>query len=279
MVAMEIDQHFAGFRAAMGDTVPDDHFLARVIDRVPEYAKWLDRRYQRVFLNGRFEVESARRDRITRQLASTMEFAPSDAEVQAAATILRNDKARVQARAEATARAADYLVVLEREIDVEVRLLREDEGEREVDAVLGSIQKRLEAAALPSDLLLAVHVYQVRREGQTGRLLDSSAEAQLVRNVRAAASSEPWRTQPVQITVAADGYVSRSTPNSSRSGELASVTFKYCPALSRCFVLGTSQLQELTEEDRVYTASGGRKGRPYGAERKQILRFAQDDTR
>jgi hypothetical protein len=250
---MDFDDSLAGLRAAIG-CVPSDHPLAREWAFSPDFVRAVDARYRSVFLNPRFCAHASRLDRLRRDLSSVERFAPADAEVQAAATILRVPSATIVAEAEGGARRSDYLVQHDREVEVEVRVLQDRASDEQLRAAQARLTERLESAALPPELLLTLQVVSLTTPGSETHALDGRAERALVIAVRRAADAEPWRTRPVFVTLHADGDAEVCHPLSYRDDELASVELRALPKARRARVMAYGGLQALTEADRVEAA-------------------------
>lgn len=258
---MEIPNDYSGFRAGIGAEVPSDHFVAKAVTRQPDFARWLDERYERVFSSGRFEAADARLARLRHDLARPDGFMAADAEVQSAATLLLTDGLRVVAPEE-LARSSDYVAVFDREIDVEVRVVQENQRDQEADRVSKSIEARLRRAVTAPELMISI---QVRRTRVGNRLVvDGRAEKALAREVTRAVAGGDWRSQPVGVTVRPDGVAERVTRRTGRSQELAYVELRHNAKFPRPWFTGFGGLQVPPEEERVYRAlkkKGDRKQR------------------
>lgn len=139
---------FPSLHEAVEGQVPANHFFTKALQQHagPLFLRWLDDRYQRVFGSDRLEWDGQRRTSIRRQLRDPIGFWNTDAEVQTAATILACQATRLRANDESGiegVRSSDYLILSPRPIDVEVRILQEDQNEQERAKVSKSIASRL----------------------------------------------------------------------------------------------------------------------------------------
>lgn len=256
---MLIPENLSGFRAAVGVEIPNDHFLARAITQQAEFAEWLDRRYERVFTSPRFVAPCERLARLRHDLSRVEGFEAADAEVQAAATMLLTPELRVLAEAE-KARAADYVAILGREVDVEVRVLNESADKQEVKRIGRSIVVRLERALGIPGLQVALQVRRVRN-GENDLVLNGKIEKRLVRTVRELAASNAWHSGPRFVTLGPDGVAQIVTRRSDRSVELASVELRLKAEWPRPLVVNYSGLEPLPERKRTSCALKKKIGR------------------
>jgi hypothetical protein len=260
---MNFDESLPGLARAIG-TVPDDHPLANEWRFSPDFVRTVDARYQSVFLNSRFLADAGRLDQLRHDLASPKSFSSADAEVQAAATVLRDRAVTVLAEAAGDVRRCDYLVRHDRDLEVEVRLLQDRADDLRFRDAQARITKRLEAATLPSGLLLTVQVVSLEDPNEGGHALTGRAERALAEAVVRAAANEPWRLRPVLVTLHASGEPEVCHPFSDRSDELASVELRAVPSSRRRLVMGWSGLRPVADADRVDSAlkkKGDRKQR------------------
>jgi hypothetical protein len=248
----KLPTRFAGLRAAMGQELPDGHPVIRALHRDEcsnqEFLAWLDERYARVFADPRFTISQSRRAELMKQLADPSSFLQADPEVQLAATVLSHPRPTVEfvERSAEGVRTPDLKIALHRELEVEVRIVRESDEDREVDRAERCIISRLKAANLQQGCRIMVRVRRVR-DRKRKVLLDAHGQKRLVQETqKIIAAGPPSNRTFVALDTSTDVVVrNREDPRDIASVELQP------PTLSTAVIMGFSGLHPPRECCRV----------------------------
>jgi hypothetical protein len=222
---------YVGLRAALGESVPSEHPIAKLLSRKEPNSKgaleWFDVRYCSVFFTNRITWLGNRRQRTITKLHDPKEFLSTDAEIQTAANILRDPNAIIEAQAEQSIRTADFHLLDQRTtIEVEVRAVMGAAKDVEEKRIVASLLKRLNNAVHGKPLKAILRVRKIRTVCGGPLLLDGRAEKRLVDFVWKTIGDGIAGQDGIYVSMPSDGQPRVYDRRTSLRGELASVEIR-----------------------------------------------------
>lgn len=261
---------YAGLRAALEvEALPPEHVFAGCLTHGQQHGRqllaWFDARYTSVFASERIEWEGDRRDELARKLRSPESFLSADAEVQTAAMLLSHQTTRLVAQAEGERegeRRADLLLVAPTLVEVEVRLLQEEEADRKTQVIEDSINKRLAGVVARTGQDVSV-VLRVRRayDDQKRLLLEPRMERALANEVQRVLTIHAPLDTSALVALYPDGSAAQYNGTRGLYGALAEVELRPSPQRLRMTFSGLSAVAGESEARRALKKKLDRKQR------------------
>lgn len=250
---MQLPPHVLGLRKALGPSVADDHFIARALEQPHDIASWLDRRYRRVFCSKRFDPEVGRLESLRRSLRTVDQFRTTDAEVQAAATLLRIARVRLFAPNEEHDKTSDFVLQGNRTIDVEVRCTFDPRWKVEATRIGQEISGRIEQAIKVDGLSVSISMRRVRDDAKK-LLVDGKAQRRLAAQIREVAATRVWQEGDTVVILSRAGDVRAWRGDPCLSDAAVIVDLSHVPSQKGTCVTLSIRMHPPHESERILQA-------------------------